>query len=106
MWIGVGLPGGPASNFLKAEIGIQLDRARVVIADVKPDSGRVLFAGMLHGALRQDARNPTATVIGVGGNIRNEINTFAPVTERNKAGVADNLVIFIPHVARQRQRRG
>lgn len=101
--IRVGLPVGTAGNFLKAEIGIEFDGAGVVIADMQPDGGGLFTAGMLHGTLGEDAPNAAPPMIGVGCDVGNEIDALTFIAKGNEAGVADDLVVFLPDVAGQRQ---
>src|SRR5262245_1098670 len=105
MGIGVGLPGGSAGNVLKPEILIQLDGPRVVVTDVEPDGDCILSTSMFHSAPGKDSGNSAAPMVGMSGNVGDEVDTFAIVTERDEAGIADDLMILIPHVASERQRR-
>ena len=59
--------------------------------------------GMLHGALREDARNAAPAGIRMHRHIRNEIDALGPVTKRDQAGVANDPILLLPHVARERQ---
>ena len=73
---------------------------------MQPDGRGIFFVGMLQGSLREDARNAAPAGIGMHRHIRNEINAFALVTKRDQAGIANDPVLLLPHIARERQGRG
>lgn len=75
----------------------------IVGADLQPDVVDVLFVGVLHGALGEDAGDAFAPVFGVGGYVGDEVEALIALFERYKADVADDVMGFFPYVAGERQ---
>lgn len=106
MRISGSLPGGAACTFDESERGIQVDGVKVIRPDVQPDIVHLFFMGMFN---RTDGECPGDTpfaVIGVDGDVGDEVKTPAFMTERHEADVADDPPILLPDVAGERQRGG
>ncbi len=101
--IGLRCPGGTAGDLLKSEFLIKMDGARVVVTDVKPEGGCPFGAGMVNGALGEDTRDAVAAMVGMYGDVGDQVDAFAPVTEWDEAGIAYDLVVLLPDKAREWQ---
>ena len=58
---------------------------------------------MLDGTFGQGARNAASSEVGVGGHVGDQVQPLAVMAEWHQAGVADDAIVFLPDVARQRQ---
>ncbi len=76
----------------------------VVGADLQPDVVDILFVGVLHGTLGEDAGNAAAAMVGVSGDVGDEVEAMVALFEGHEADVADNVIGFFPDVASERQR--
>ena len=76
----------------------------VVGADLQPDVVDILFVGMLHGALCEEAGNAAAAMVGVSGDVGDEVEAMVALFEGHEADVADDVIGFFPDVASERQR--
>lgn len=101
--VGDCLPGGASGVFDKAEGFVEADGFEVVAADVQPDVLHVLFAGVMHGALGEGAGDAFAAVIGVDGDVGDQVEALFVLPKGDEAGVADDAPVLLPDVAGEGQ---
>jgi dTMP kinase len=70
---------------------------------MQPDVVYIFFMHMLYGAFGEGAGNSFAAVIGVDGNVGDEIEAFLALPKRDQAGIADDAPVFLPDVTGEGQ---
>ena len=103
MRVSMRLPGSATGTFNKTQFCIKVDRARVIIADVKPDVIHFFLVCMLNGTLGKGTCNSLTTMIGIHSNICDEICMLFIMPIRDEAGISNNSAVFLPNISAQGQ---
>jgi competence protein ComEC len=105
----VALGGQPlcaAGALAEAEIGIEIERVGVVVADVEPEFLCAACAGALHHLFGDGAGDAAVTVIGMHGHVGDQVNLAPVMPKDDQAGVANDFSILFPDEAAQWHVRG